>query len=249
MSYVYGHYQDFIPLYVYYALKTNPDISIKIFLKEELTDYNRKMLDRFATDNVQVVENYFIPCPIDKLGGIRALIPEEEFSEFDYIYLTDIDMVEIQDMTERCHYDLMRCEILGLPFNSGFYKTHFKVGVLSRIYMGCMFIKVKPYYEKMSNIIDNIFDDDHKEYIDKIKSLGSDELLLYYMLDQVFKLDLSLFEDHVPHGANLHVITYGGLSWEPSSSFEKSLIDDICKNGFEETRKIFHWNSVLKLKM
>ena len=67
VTYVYEDYQDFIPLFVYSTLKNNPDIGIKIFLKEELTDYNRKTLEEVATNKVQVIENYSIRHIFDDL--------------------------------------------------------------------------------------------------------------------------------------------------------------------------------------
>ena len=248
ITYVYEDYQDFIPLYVYSVLKNNPSVNIKIFLKEVLTKENRAMLEKVSTDKVEIVENYFIPCPIGRLGGIRVLIPEKDVSEFDYIYITDIDVVEVCDMREHCNKSILLSEKRNVPFNGRFYDhqfRHFK-GLLPRFNLCCVFIEVKPYYEKMNKVIENIYSDKHQEYMNKIDDFHIDEPLFYYMLKQAFEFDDATFKKRgvgLPF-LNLHPIKVGykgknkNRRWIPSNDIEKALVKDIYENGTEKVKYI-----------
>ena len=234
---MYGEYQDFIPLYVYSVIKNNPQIGIKIFLKETLSDANKALLQDFPASGLQIVENYFIPCPIVKLGGIRVLIPERDVSEFDYFYFSDVDMVNVQYMFGKIQIGIEKSKETGLPFNGLYYTSSFRIDgqieFLPRFNLGSMFVEVKPYFAKMSRIIDEIHSGKHKKYMDKIKNLLSDELLLYYMLDQAFDLDVDLFKTgHFLHGLNLGGIRWGFKNyWKPTDAIEQRLVDHIMKKG------------------
>lgn len=254
ITYVYEDYQDFIPLFVYSTLKNNPNLNIKIFLKEELTKENRTMLEKVSTNKVCVVENYFRPCPIEKLGGIRILIPEKDVSEFDYIYLTDVDIVEMDDMTKQCETDILKANERGVPFNGVSYRTEFHTDnsppvTLPRFNMGCVFIDVKPYYEKMTRVIEEINSSKHQEYMDKIKHLQSDELLFYYMLKQAFEFDETVFKHRDLPGKNLCGVKWGfDNKWVPTDDVEKALIEDIYENGTEQIKSIFTHRALIRLK-
>ena len=220
VTYVYEDYQDFIPLFVYSTLKNNPDIGIKIFLKEELKDYNRKTLEEVATNKVQVIENYSIPGPRIKLSGTRFLIPERDLSEFDYVYLSDIDFVNIEDMTKRCAQDIEASKKSLLPFNGVCFLDHtFGPTSYNRFQGGSVFIEVKPYYKEMCRTIEEIHSGIHDDYLNEIYNLNADEILLYYMLDQTFQFDFELFhqDDFLLrikqiHGTHLNLFWYFATS-------------------------------------
>ena len=258
VTYVYEDYQDFIPLFVYSTLKNNPDIGIKIFLKEELTDYNRKTLEEVATNKVQVIENYSIPGPRIKLSGTRFLIPERDLSEFDYIYLSDIDFVNIEDMTKRCAQDIEVSKKSLLPFNGLCYNQRFSDdSSYNRFQGGSVFIEVEPYYEKMSRTIEEMHSGLHDDYLNEIYDLNADEILLYYMLDQTFQFDFELFhqDDFLLrikqiHGTHLNLFWYFATSvsycdrsdisdtlWIPDTT-ERLLLENIYENGTESVKQV-----------
>ena len=247
VTYVYEDYQDFIPLFVYSTLKNNPDIGIKIFLKEELTDYNRRTLEAVDTNKVQIIENYSIPCPIAPLHGIRYLIPEKDLSEFDYVYLSDVDLVNIEDMTKRCAQDIEASKKSLLPFNGSCYNGHFG-GIndqLPRFQLGSVFIEVKPYYKKMSKTIEEVHSGIHKDYISTISHLPTVELLFYYMLDKTFQFDFELFNQNDDilrvqqlHGLNLRWLDITkGCWWKPDAA-ERLLLENIYEKGTEQSKQI-----------
>ena len=249
VTYVYEDYQDFIPLFVYSTLKNNPDIGIKIFLKEELTDYNREILEEVATNKVQIIENYSIPCPITKLSGTRFLIPERDLSEFDYVYISNIDFVNIEDMTKRCAQDIEVSKKSLLPFNGVCYNQHFfDNGSYNRFQGGSVFIEVKPYYKEMCRTIEEIHSGVHDDYLNEIYDLKADEILLYYMLDQTFQLfDFELFhqDDFLLrikqlHGVHLNPIWYlaeNDSLWVPDTT-ERLLLENIYEKGAESVKQI-----------
>jgi hypothetical protein len=67
------------------------------------------------------------------------------------------------------------------------------------------------------------------------------------MLDQTFDWDLDLFDRQRHHGVNFHSMKYGFGRWQVPKSYQ-FLIDDIRENGFLETKRIFDWNDILKIK-
>ena len=203
-SFVHGWYQDFIPLFLYSIYRSYPDHDCLIFLREYLCRNNIISLEalRKKYDHFRLVEEYReVDCTYVKhLPAVRFLIPGEAFQEYDFLYMTDIDFLILQEY-DLTFYDYYweHCRFTGLPFSNSFFTDHLNRTRLT----GLQFMVVKPYYESMNPIMQRVIGGD--PYCQSIiDSLAFDEQCLYYMANQTF--DLSLLNGYSrPH----HGIHFG----------------------------------------
>ena len=108
VAYVFGGYTPFIPFYVYSVLKSYPDYFVKIYVHEQLPEKEKICLElvrQRGYDRFQIVENYRDVILAKQPNGIndnkvlkvlRWLLPYEEFKDFDYVYIRDIDYLIIR---------------------------------------------------------------------------------------------------------------------------------------------------------
>jgi hypothetical protein len=75
-------YKDYIPLFILSAKKAFPDYKIKVFYRGDLKADN--VVDGFYTD---------YPFEAATTSTMRFCMPSEHVVEFDYVYMTDVDMI------------------------------------------------------------------------------------------------------------------------------------------------------------
>lgn len=159
VAYVFGGYTPFIPFYVYSVLKSYPDYFVKIYVHEQLPEKEKICLElvrQRGYDRFQIVENYRDVILAKQPNGIndnkvlkvlRWLLPYEEFKDFDYVYIGDIDYIIIREEPPLLQGHLQHCAQTGLPYSNMIRKNN------SRRLSGLHFFKIKEYYKKMNDII------------------------------------------------------------------------------------------------
>ena len=186
-TYVYGWYQDLVPVYVYSILRSFPQHFVKIYTHEELRPHNKEAL-RIVSDiskNFEIVERFSLDLPhIKHLAAFRFLMPRSEFDGFKYVYMGDVDIIVVNQFDDDfvSHYtDHMRQT--GLPFSNSYsWEPNGK-----RRMTGLHFFEVDPYYDAIQPSIDWMLTDNH--FIDLIRENHSfDEEMLYFMCDQTFDI-------------------------------------------------------------
>jgi len=207
-TYVYGWYQDFIPIYIYSILYHWPHHFVKIFLHEQLTDYNKEALEIIRKEvgsNFEIIENYQdrdvteIPC----LAALRFVMLEEDFEEFDYVYFGDVDFI-IYNCFNDNFYDtyVEHCGKTKLPFSNEWNYDYEKYRAT-----GLHFIIKEPYYDVLRDDIITMRKPNGNYFRNQTPNCYMyDEQLLYYLL--CFKFDLRPLIGHLRPLHGLHFGTF-----------------------------------------
>lgn len=232
-TYVYGYYQDYIPIYVFSILKSFPQHYVKIFLKESLSNNNKEALNLIKSDNFEIVENFtdLDWCEIPHAPSLRFLITREYFKEFDYVYFGDVDFI-IYNEHDDDFYNiyLNHIEKTGLPFSNewNYDWNRYRMTGLHFIIKDSYFDMMDKWIEEMKIPNGNFFRNRSNHH----KGFPSyDEEMLYYMACHAFDLR-SLIDYRRPfHG--LHFGTFRILS--KNDSFSKNLTHECDgRNNFND---------------
>ncbi len=209
--FVFGSYERFLPYYVYSIEKAYPSVDIIIFYNSTLSTKVRKYLN--SKSFVKVHENFFEEYDFFKnykiLGGggmtlLRCLIPKEYFSNYEFVYFGDVDVLILKDYHNLFDYHKQQAIKANLPFSN---KVRLLPnGNLSRRLTGLHFIITEPYYNKVNPIIVKILENDSFR-INIIEKVNRDEEFLYVLNEEAFNFDpLKISENKTPlHGFHLGV--------------------------------------------
>lgn len=188
-SYVYGVYQDYIPIFIYSVARAFPQHVTKIFLKEKLSDKNKESLEsvRKFCDNFEVIENFsdLDHCELPHGAANRYLLTREYFDGCEYIYICDIDFI-IYNKYNNNFIDtyIDGCKENNLPFyNHWNYDGRFRMG-------GVHFIIKDEYFDILDDYIEEMKNPNCRfraKYTDNTMQ-SFDEEMLYYMLFKAFRI-------------------------------------------------------------
>ncbi|MFD1335295.1 hypothetical protein ACFQ4N_06920 [Oceanobacillus iheyensis] len=208
--YVFGSYTRYAPYYIYSILKSYPDYYVKVFSKDPLTANENKALELIRNEvspNFEVVEGYLddyinLDDPSKMVGSIgtilRFLIPYEEFKDFEYVYIGDIDFLIIREKPTLVDVHKKHSKKIGVPYSNAIRPD-------SKRLTGLHFFKVKDYYKKMNPIIEYYLENPSILY-DEVKALRYDEEFLYKIIEK--GIGLGKIEEHFfrpPHGFHIGV--------------------------------------------
>lgn len=83
------YYAAYIPMFVWCAKKAYPDYHVRIYVRGKCP----------PCDGAEIIQDAFAGYP--KCGNntiaLRFVLPPEDFKKFDYIYITDIDMMLMKE--------------------------------------------------------------------------------------------------------------------------------------------------------
>ena len=101
-TYIYGvKYQNYIPFLLYSCYKAYPEYDVVLFLYDKLDEKIKVQIDSLELKNKVVIhENHFNDCPKItplKSKGLRWILWDDIFNEYDYLYTVDIDMLYIKE--------------------------------------------------------------------------------------------------------------------------------------------------------
>jgi len=181
-------YQEYIPHFIYSILHSYPGYFVKVFCRETLRRNVRRSLTALGTlENFEVMDQCFPEYPDTKTNNkaCRWLIPEEEFSEFDHVYIGDIDFFILPEEPPFLEQHLIHSERLGMPY-SNIVRPYYDVttntfsGSHQKRITGLHFIHRRDYYRKMVPV-----QEEYREMLKEPKE-GSDEKFLYAMIQKAF---------------------------------------------------------------
>ncbi|WP_318502583.1 hypothetical protein [Bacillus sp. T3] len=208
--YVFGDYTKYIPYYIYSILKSYPDYFVKIFCMDHLSEQENLCLDlirKNLSTNFEIKEKYF-PFPKfrkNKLGKpFRFLIPHEEFSEFENVYLGDVDYLIVKENPSILEGHLEHCKKIGLPYSN-------QIRPNTKRLTGHHFLIVKEYYHLMQPIIE-YYQNHLDEVYNEMKLNRSDEKFLYKIVEKGIgfgKMKENHYRPH--HGFHLGIMRTNGF--------------------------------------
>jgi len=204
-------YQKYIPMFLYFCLKSYPTYGIRLFLTESLDEKYRNIVNELRDlGTIEIVERYGKEFPKTihhELKTIRWLFKASDFNGYDYVYVGDIDIIICREKDPLLDQHLKHCADINLPYSNS-------VRLNSKRLSGLHFIKKNEYYEKMDDII--------QKYRLLLKNGmlrdAKNEETLYKMVEESgLLLPKGWFRPH--HGLHLHL-------WRNRKS---QLIDGVLK--------------------
>lgn len=216
-TFVFGTYQKYIPYYIYSVLNTYPDAFVKIFIDSSLQENVEKSLQEmiehgFVNHEILFVNfddlNFFSEYKI-KGGGpktlFRWLFKYDFFKEFEYLYYGDVDILVLPEKNPLLNLHMKQMDKFGVPFSNAVRRDD--NGKLTKRLTGLHFVNVKPYFERVSPIIDDFLKDEKfRKFI--MKDVTRDEELLYKINELAFEFNDVLLSRFIRpiHGVHLGAI-------------------------------------------
>ena len=206
VAYVYGKYTHFIPLYIYSILRAYPDYWVKIFLPGINASNNFKLLNelkRRGFNRFEIIENFKICKHADYKKHARWLIPKNEFNEFKYVYVGDVDFIILPENPSILDFHVAQMKKSGLCYSNVVRKNTKKL-------TGLHFFEVEPYYREMDKIISDSVAKEIPSSVN-VDVGGWNEKFLYSMVESAFGTPPTykwLTRPH--HGLHLGYFRIGG---------------------------------------
>ena len=112
-------YMSYLPLFIYCCNKAYPDYFIRIFTHGKMPAHIVSALN-MQPDTHEITEGLFEGWVHSKYAPIswRFIIPPSYYSEFEYVYITDIDMMLMEEKVELLHYHLNEMGESGLCYSN-----------------------------------------------------------------------------------------------------------------------------------
>ena len=198
-SVVYGTYGRFIPFYIYSVLKSYPDYFVKVFVQGQLSSGERRAVDLLREGgytNFTITEDY--RTDLEWGVGLRWMLPETEFKEFDYLYVGDIDFLIIREDPALHEGHLDHCERRGLP-----YSNEPRPGT-ERL-TGTQFMKVREYYAGIGPLIAE-YQNDRELLVSFVQQLrDNDEWFVYHLAERAFDTPPTVEGDYYRPSHGFHL--------------------------------------------
>lgn len=190
-------YQKFIPMFLFFCLKSYPDYGVKLFLTEKLKPVYTNITNQLhKLGDIQIVEECYggYPRSPHELKTLRWITTSDNFKGYDYIYVGDIDIMICREKESLLDQHLKHCKEIGLPYSNS-------VRPKSHRLSGLHFIKKDEYYLRMDPIIKKKY----RKLLKAGKLFGiKNEEILYNMIRKVkFDFPKGWFRPH--HGIHLRV--------------------------------------------
>jgi hypothetical protein len=120
-TFVFGHYEEYIPLFVYSILRAYPDYYPLIFTQGPLGESVRQRLNLLCDlGRFRVQENYLgaLRWRSYKGSAVRWLLYDGEFADCEAVYAGDVDMLVMPETPKLHEQHNIHCEVLGLPYSN-----------------------------------------------------------------------------------------------------------------------------------
>lgn len=147
-------YQEFIPWFAYFINESYPAYHTSVFLTGKASKKVRRCLDLIG-GNFILHENCFREYPTNDVMTIKCLRwtnYSDEFENFDYIYIGDIDMLVCREKPDLLLQHIQHCDLLGLPYSNKVRGTGAWQDKPRRL-TGLHFVKRKEWYGAMRPIM------------------------------------------------------------------------------------------------
>jgi len=181
-------YYHYIPLFVYFSIRAYPEAFVLVQCKSEVPKEILSQVEKIK-GNFIIEENVFkdYPNDIDVVKTLRWISLPKYFLYYDYVLITDIDIMHIKEYPDLVERHLSICFREGLPFSN----TSGLDPVETRGYRmtGIHFVKTREYLREIIPVADkyskilkipggiNVF------YNDKLKK-NDNQMALRVMLEE-----------------------------------------------------------------
>lgn len=143
-------YQKYVPMFIYFCLKSYTNVGVKIFLLDELKNKYTKIINKLSDmGDVVIKECCFSEYPRSnqELKMLRWVLDKSEFDDYNNIYVGDVDLLICRENPNLEEQHLVHCEDNKLP-----YSNMVRQNSKNRL-SGLHFIKKDEYYAIFVEII------------------------------------------------------------------------------------------------
>ena len=114
-------YQHYLPMYIYSLKRSYPQILVKTFIQGRIDSLNTKAFNYLHDQGLFFdlpIENLFKDIKLRKstANALRFLIPEQYFRSFDYLFITDADLLIFQTQPSMADWHIKRMISIGSCF-------------------------------------------------------------------------------------------------------------------------------------
>lgn len=222
-------YECFIPLYVYFASKHNPDADFE-FLVKDLDNQFEQLIFKFKKEFN--INNLKLRSYDNNISAITYRFLEEPITKCKYTYIGDIDLF----ITE----NILKFHLNEMKKYDTIYDN--KIRLENHDYLsGLHFVKTDEWYEKTKET--------RKKYFNKIDSTKNntencERILKNIVLESNIKLLDNVKENtfnRPAHGIHISLsrVPFTDKMFFPSSSYKKIFIDGLFKHNDYEKLKPF----------
>ena len=193
-------YQKYIPIFLYFCLKSYPNYNIKLFLTEGLNNNYKFFIDELSKFGYIDIKEYCFkeyPKSNQELKMLRWMLDSNDFDGYEYAYIGDIDIIICREDKPLLDQHLDHCAETKLPYSNS-------VRPNSRRLSGLHFIKKDDYYFKMDHIIQKYKNELRNNQLNRVKN---EELLYKMVVESGFCLPEGWFRPH--HGIHLGLYRKG----------------------------------------
>lgn len=212
-------YQKYIPMFLYFCLKSYPMYGIKLFLTEKIDEKYRDIINKLRElGTIELVENYGKEFPKNihhELKTLRWLLEAKFFDAYDYMYIGDIDIIICKEKESLLDQHLKHCIDINLPYSNS-------VRPNSERLSGLHFVKKNEYYEKVNDVMQK-----YRILLKNsvLRDAKNEETLYKIVKESGFLLPNGWFRPH--HGLHLHL-------WRKKKSpLIDGVLREVGKNTYE----------------
>jgi len=197
-------YAHYIPLFLFFMQKSYPEYFTLISYRDKLTSQVKENINLLDKSFFKVNENVFYDYPndVDTSKTIRWVLVPEEYNDFEYIYITDIDILTIREEPSLLDMHYNQMENNGLP-----YSTPMDIPNRGTRLGGLFFFNRKEYLDEVLPTMDRykglIFQENGVNYFwNKFLNKTDNQLALYKI---VTESELAIPKEHsfTYHGLHL----------------------------------------------
>ena len=230
-------YQFYIPFYLYFMKYSYPEYFSLIAYKEVLSNQVKESIKYLQGGNFRIAENVFRDFPEEKgmRSTLRWLMYFEEFKDFEYVYIGDIDLLYVRENPTLLERHKKVCDDNGTFYsNTVWLDDHNTRGIR---FTGLHFVKSKPYYEKMLPIIKKYqelfkYSADIPEFFNDTLGLYDNQHAIYVMMKEA---GIEVMDKEKPKNV---FFEYNGLhlgdSRVPGRWEQRFMEDDLQKDYFKK---------------
>lgn len=221
VSFVHGWYVEYIPLWIHSILTAYPHYFAKALIHHNLPSHVKESLDMIPNRRFCVLEN--VLCDKGRYQSqekkpyyLRWLLPEEYVSEFDKVFMCDVDHFMLPESQPMHRQRDAICDRNKLPFAN--YVRKSKKGLPPKI-TGWHYYHTKPYYKAIKETANKILNDPQFD-ISNPPSYRYDngtgekqwgqEALLYQLLKESFRFKDENVRHEFPNHHGLHLGPFRG---------------------------------------
>lgn len=140
-------YMAYLPLFVHCCNKVYPNYHIRLFMRDPCP-YDLKSW-KLKYELIPMFEDY----PRYKYASIalRFAIDKKYYADFDYIYITDIDMMIMRESRDIEYFHVMEMQQTGLCYSNSLRNANHYEGTLS---LTGLHFATKKWFLKTNNIVE-----------------------------------------------------------------------------------------------